>query len=422
MKTATASLALVVGLGAAFIAGAWHHEAATATAETRSGRKVHHYVDPMHPAYTSPKPGVAPDCGMQLEPVYEDAASQPLDEGVPDEPAAIQVSAQQQRAIGVRVANVDRIARGYDVRLFGRVAAEETRVYQVRVGVDGYVRDASTLTIGSRVAKDQWLATFSAFDARQPIQSMLVAVDVLDRSRKAGDNAVQLAVAAAALQQGKDRLLTLGMSPVHIEEIERTRLIPSLVKITAPAAGIVVARTAVMGQQIERGAELFRVADLRKVWIDAGAFGVDAESVRPGLEADVIVPGSGIRVRARVADALPQFDASSQSLKIRLEADNGGYLLRPDMFVDVELRVPAPPAVAVPADAVVHTGLESIVFLARGNARFEPHLVETGRRSGDLVEITGGLEPGDRVAVAGTFLLDSERRMHLARASAGDRR
>ena len=422
MKTATASLALVVGLGAAFIAGAWHHEAATATAETRSGRKVHHYVDPMHPAYTSPKPGIAPDCGMQLEPVYEDAASQPFDEGVPDGPAAIQVSAQQQRAIAVRVANVERIARGYDVRLFGRVAAEETRVYQVRVGVDGYIRDASSLTTGSRVEKDQWLATFSSSDARQPIQSMLVAADVLDRSRKAGDNAVQMAVASASLQQGKDRLLTLGMSPVQIEEIEKTRLIPSLVKITAPASGIVVARNAVMGQAIERGAELFRIADLRKVWIHADAFGVEADWLRAGLEAEVIVPGRPVRVRARITDGPPQFEASSQSLRIRLEAENANYVLRPDMFVDVNLRVPAPPAIGVPADAIVRTGLDTIVFLAREDGRFEPQRVDTGRRSGDVVEITRGLVPGDRVAVSGTFLLDSERRMRLTHAGAGDGR
>jgi membrane fusion protein, copper/silver efflux system len=341
---------------------------------------------------------------------------------MPSERTAIAASAQQQQIIGVQVATVERTAGGYGVRLFGRVAAEETRVYQVRVGVDGYIRDASTATTGSRVEKDQWLATFSAFDARQPIQSLLVAVDVLDRSRKAGDNAVQISVANASIQQGRDRLLTLGMSPVQIDEIVATRLIPSAVKVTAPAGGFVVARNAVAGQQIERGAELFRVADLRKVWIQADAFAVDADAVHAGVEADVVVPGRSKHVHAHVTDVLPQFDASSQSMKIRLEADNAGYLLRPDMFVDVDLRVPGAPAVAVPYDAVVRTGLESIVFLTREAGRFEPHRVETGRRLGDLVEITRGLEPGDRVAVSGTFLLDSERRMHLTRAGAGDGR
>jgi Cu(I)/Ag(I) efflux system membrane fusion protein len=419
MKTATVSAVLVIGVGVAFIAGAWHHEAATATAETPAGRRVHHYVDPMHPAYTSPKPGTAPDCGMQLEPVYEDAVSQSADRRMTGDAAAIQISLEQQSAMGVQVASVERISAGYRIRLFGRIAAEETRVYQVRVGVDGYLRDASSVTTGSRVEKDQWLATFSSFDARQPIQSMLVAVDVLDRSRKAGDNAVQMAVASASIQQGKDRLLTLGMSPLQIDEIEKTRLVPSTVRMTAPAAGFVVARSAVTGQQFERGAELFRIADLRKVWVHADAFGVDAEWVRAGLEAEVIVPGRPIPVRARLTDTLPQFDASSQAMKLRFEADNSAYLLRPDMFVDVDLRVPAPPGVAVPHDAVVRTGLDTFVYLAREAGRFEPHRVRTGRRSGELIEITHGLEPGDRVAVSGTFLLDSERRMHLDRSAAG---
>src|SRR3982751_5761193 len=139
MKTATLSAVLVVGLGAAFVAGGWHHDAATAKAESAKARKVHHYVDPMHPAYTSPRPGTAPDCGMELEPVYEDAASRQLGEPTSGERAAIQASAQQQQIIGVQVAPVERTSGGYGVRLFGRVAAEETRVYQVRVGVDGYI-------------------------------------------------------------------------------------------------------------------------------------------------------------------------------------------------------------------------------------------------------------------------------------------
>ena len=81
---------------------------------------------------------------------------------------------------------------------------------------------------------------------------------------------------------------------------------------------------------------------------------------------------------------------------MRLEADNPDYLLRPDMFVDVEFLIPLPPAITVPADAVLDSGLRKTVFVALGDGFFEPRSVVTGWRFGNRVEILDGLKPGDR--------------------------
>jgi YHS domain-containing protein len=101
---------------------------------------------------------------------------------------------------------------------------------------------------------------------------------------------------------------------------------------------------------------------------------------------------------------------------VRLEAENPGYLLRPDMYVDVELPIKFSPTLTVPADAVLDSGLRKTVFVDRGNGFFEPRTVETGWRSGDEVQICGGLMPDERVVVSGNFLLDSESRMKQAAA------
>ncbi len=87
--------------------------------------------------------------------------------------------------------------------------------------------------------------------------------------------------------------------------------------------------------------------------------------------------------QAKVSSVLPQFDPATRTLKVRLEADNPGYLLRPDMFVDVELPVTFPPAIVVPADAILDSGLKKTVFVDRGNGYFEPREVETGWRFGN---------------------------------------
>lgn len=112
-----------------------------------------------------------------------------------------------------------------------------------------------------------------------------------------------------------------------------------------------------------------------------------------------------------MSQVLPQFDPATRTLKVRLEADNPGYALRPDMFVDVELPIGFPATIAVPVDAVVDSGLKKTVFVDRGEGFFEPRQVETGWRFDDRVEIVKGLKPGEQIVVSGNFLIGSESRL-----------
>jgi len=97
-----------------------------------------------------------------------------------------------------------------------------------------------------------------------------------------------------------------------------------------------------------------------------------------------------------------------------MEVDNPDYILKPDMFVDVELPVQLPAAITVPSDAVLDSGLKKTVFVDRGDGFFEPREVETGWRIGNRVEVTKGLEPGEKIVTSGTCLIDSESKLELA--------
>jgi membrane fusion protein, copper/silver efflux system len=417
MKTATLSILLLVGLAAGFLAGAWYTQREEVSAAGLAGRRILYYVDPMHPAYKADKPGVAPDCGMPLEPVYGDAGKPTREMAASRTPGVLHVSSDMQQMVGVRVSPVATAAGTEKLRVYGRVAADENSVHTVDVGMDGFVREISSVTTGSEVKKDQWLASFSAPEIRQPIQGFLVAVELLERasSDEAG-GAIEFA--AAGLRQSVDRLLALGMSNVQIEEIRRTRQVPQHIKVTAPADGFVVARKISKGQKFGRGDELYRIADLRRVWILADVVGADAAYVKPGAAAEVSVPGLATSLRARVSsDVRPQFDAGTQSVTLRLEVDNPGFVLRPEMFVDVDMLVTLPPSIAVPVDALVDSGLKKTVFVERSAGVFEPRQVDTGWRFGGRVQIVKGLAAGDRVVVAGTFLLDSESRLQARTAA-----
>lgn len=117
-----------------------------------------------------------------------------------------------------------------------------------------------------------------------------------------------------------------------------------------------------------------------------------------------------------MADVPAQFDPATRAFKVRLEVDNPENLLRPDMFVDVEFLVVLQPAVVIPADAVLDSGMRKTVFVDLGKGFFEPRAVKTGWRFDGKVEIPEGLMPGERIVISGNFLIDSESRMKLAAA------
>lgn len=363
-------------------------------------RKVLYYQDPMHPAYTSDRPGTAPDCGMALVAVYEGRSG------------AVRIQPEMQRIAGVQVQAVDRAPATATLHLYGRVAPDETRIYRVASGIEGYATDISTVTTGSRVENGQWLATLAAPDARTAVQAYLVALEAHETHTQRPMDTPGLV--DSGVGQAADRLITLGMSKAQIEDIKRTRLVPAAIRVTAPAAGYVLSRGLTTGR-VAIGEEMFRIADLRQVWVFADVPSRDAEHIRPGAAADITLPGGSTVLRGRVSSAVPpREDPSSQSVRVRLDVENPGALLRPDLSVDVRLAIALPSSITVPVDAVIDGGLRKRVFVERADGSFEPREVETGWRFGDRVQIVSGLAPGDRVVVAGTFLLDSETRLRRA--------
>ena len=410
LKNAIYSFVLCAIAGASFLAGSLHDSRHPVTAAAADHRTPLYYRCPMHPNYTSDKPGIARCCGMALEPVY-DGPVPALAAGSSHASAdTIVVSPQQQQLIGVKVGTFEKVSGVERVRLFGRVVADESRIRKLTVGVNGYVRDVFEATTSSYVRKGQVLATFATIELRQPINAYISALDVLDRERKSGvttpgqTNATQTSVDLTV-----ERLLTLGVSPVQLETIRSTRVVPSEIQVISPIDGFVVARGVFAGQKFEAGMELFQIADLQRVWILADLPAEDTSRVTPGM--DVTVNVGGRTTKARVSSKVPpQFDSSTQSFKLRVEADNTGFVLRPDMFVDVHLEIPYD-GLALPSEAVVRSGLRNTVFVERAAGVFEPREVEIGRRLGDRIEIARGLSSGERIIVSGTFLLDSETRM-----------
>ena len=377
-------------------------------------RQILYYVDPMHPAYRSSKPGTAPDCGMDLVPVYADPAAQSI---VPNEMLAsgAEIGPSVQQLYGIRLAKAERQAQQQSVRLFGRVSAEDTRTFRVDFGADGYVKETHGDSVGTHVMKDQHLALIYSPDFLAVAGGYLAANE---RTPGAPNAAKDITSASAAAQNSAtvlaraDRLRNLGMSDTQIDEMTQSRKLPEDVYIVSPVDGFIVTRGISPGMRVMRETALYSVADLSKVWIEAEVFGRDAQSIRPGTSATVTVPDSNQALRASILSILPDVDPVTRAIKVRLEVNNPGTKLRPGMFVNVTVPVSQPDGLSVPADAVLDSGLEKRVFVQTTENHFEPRMVETGWQMGGRVQILNGLREGDVVVSSGTFLVDSESRLH----------
>jgi Cu(I)/Ag(I) efflux system membrane fusion protein len=416
MRRLSLAAAVVLAVAAAYGLGR-HHSYSEIPSKT--GHRVLYYVDPMHPSYKSDKPGIAPDCGMQLKPVFaQDIQNEPTPSSLAGLPAgAVSIDGPTQRLLGIRLATVERSRTTHIVRTVGRVVPEDTRVYRINSGIDGFIRETLQDSVGTQIKKDQKLATYYSPEFLSVASGFLAASERVpgavgtDGSRTMPFPGAVSKQGVSSLQGYTDRLRNLGMSDVQIRRMADSRQLPESVDVVAPADGFIISRSISPGQHFDHGMEFYRIADLRRVWVVAEVYQQETSFLRPGGFAEITLRDQGPRFSARITDSLPQSEAGGGTVKLRLEVDNPRFTLRPEMLVDVELPIRLPPAVTVPVDALVDSGEHVRIYVEHGEGVFEPRQVETGWRFGDQVEILRGVQPGERVVVAATFLVDSESRL-----------
>lgn len=410
------TIAALVLLGIGFAGGFLYQGGSGAGPHAAAGRTVARYTCPMHPTLTLDHEGQCPSCGMRLVPVYEDGrvGGPEGDTRVP--PGAVAVDASRQQVVGIATGVVEKWSGPGSVRTVGRVVPDERKVYRIAAATNGWIEETYSNTVGSIVRKGEALANFYARESLGAQQSYFYALDARDRFGSQNASEAQMASTNLQVQAAVDTLRALGMSDQQLEELARTRQRTNTITVRSPADAFVLVRNVSVGQRFEAGDQLYVLADISKVWVLADLFESDRSLYQPGKSVDVVYDGA--RFKARMSDVLPSFDSATRTLKARLELDNRGYRLRPEMFVDVEIEADLPEGLVVPHDAVLDTGLRKVVFVDRGEGYFEPRRVTTGWRRDGRVQILDGLKEGDRIVVSGTFLLDSESRMKAAAVGA----
>lgn len=396
-------LTILLAIALAVVVLARPDQKGSSTVVPKSGeKKVLYWVDPMNPGNRSDKPGKAPD-GMDLTPVYEEGAA----------PAAstvtgysnVTLNAERQQLIGVQTGVAEMRSLGRSVRTVGRVAVDETRLVKISTKFDGYIEKLFVNVTGQQIRKGQPLFSVYSPDLLATQQDYLLAM----RAAKASPS---------LLAASRQRLLLWDVSVADIRELQRSGTVRKSLTIHSPANGYVLNKIAVEGARVTPGEPLFEIANLDRVWIQADVYESELPFIQLGASATTTlsyVPG---RIwTGRVTFIAPTVDPMTRTVKVRSEFDNPDGALKPEMFADVVIQQPVRRVVVVPDSAVLQTGTRSIVFLVKGDGKFEPREVIVGTKSEQFYEVRSGLKAGEKVVIQANFLIDSESRLKAALAA-----
>ncbi|MFL5429467.1 MAG: efflux RND transporter periplasmic adaptor subunit [Myxococcales bacterium] len=371
------------------------------------------YRCPMHPEYTSDKPGECPICGMKLVPI-ESAGAPKRETGVPGL-AGVVIDAQRQQLIGLRTAEVTKGPISGDWRTVGRVAVDETRVRKVNVKVDGFVEKLFVDFVGKPVRRGQPIFELYSPDLLAVQNDYALAVTT--RAQLGGGPTGDDLVAAA-----RRRLELWDVPRSEIAHLDHGGAPLREMTLVSPISGVVTAKTVVQGSRVVAGDTPFEITDLSQVWVLADAHESDLPRVRVGTPVSLTMEAVPNRVfTGKVSFIDPVMDAKTRTAKVRLAFKNPRGELRPEMFGDVVFHTRPHDGLRVPADSILDSGDRKVVFVSLGDGRFEPREVEAGEAESDTVEVLSGVQAGERVVVRASFLVDSESRLKAALAALGSR-
>jgi Cu(I)/Ag(I) efflux system membrane fusion protein len=371
---------------------------------------------PMHPSIVQDHPGDCPICGMKLVKLEGTGggaagAGAPAPEGL----SGVTIDAARQQLIGMKVAHAERGAVGGSWRTSGRVAVDETRVHHVNVKFSGFMEHVHANFIGRPVKKGEPLFAIYSPELLAAQQEFLLALETRKRLAASGG----MTADGDALVAAARRKLELWDVPrSEIERLERTGEPSRTITFYSPASGVLTKKDVVPGMRVNAGDMPFEIVDLSRVWVLADAYETDLRQVKIGMSATLTLKAFPNRTfTGRVAFIDPLLDPKTRTAKVRVEFPNPSGELRPEMFGEVVLLGKSREGVRIPADAVIHSGTKSVVFVALGSGKFQPREVELGEGNSEFVEVVSGLEKGDGVVTRANFLVDSESRLRASLAA-----
>jgi len=422
------------------------HQHGEETASTAAKAQI--WTCSMHPQIRQPKPGKCPLCGMDLIPVQGGGEEEVGPRQLKLTPTAMKLAA-------IQTARVERRSVTSDIRMVGKVAADETRVRYITSRVPGRLDRLYVDFTGISVREGDHLVYLYSPQLITAQQELLQAL----KTAKTFDSGKSTAAAA------REKLKLWGLPPEQIREIEKRGKTIDHLTIYSPMSGIVIHKNAVEGMYVQTGSQIYTIADLSRVWVKLDAYESDLSWIRYGQTVEFeteAYPGEVFKGRISFID--PVLDQKTRTVKVRVNVSNPQYKLKPEMFVravvhsrlsvsgkvmDPELAgkwiSPMHPEIVkdgpgkcdicgmplvkaeklgfiavepgekgaplvIPASAPLVTGTRAVVYVKAAGKEgiFEGREIVLGPRTGDYYIVKEGLREDEEVVVNGAFKIDSD--------------
>lgn len=373
------------------------------------------YTCSMHPFIIKDKPGTCPICGMELikkiEAAPVDSAQTPEQKQQADMLGHVSLSPTQRVMANVATMAVKQASLNKEINAVGIVQYDQSRQAKVTAWIAGRIDQLHVNSVGSFVNKDKPVAEVYSPDLLATQQEYLLAV----RSREQLKNSSIPSISQngdGLVASSKQRLMLFGVKESQIAELEKAGKPNIRLPIFTPISGIVIEKMVQQGQYVNTGDALFNVADLSTVWVEIEVYENEFPNIHIGQQVEIKSQSfPGRPFTGRIAFIYPFLDPKTRTVKARVEMPNPGMKLKPDMFVNAVIKVPLGSSIVVPVTAVIDTGTRQVVWVEASAGMFEPRDVQVGQTSNDKIQILSGLRTGDKVAVSGGYLIDSESQL-----------
>ena len=356
-----------------------------------TGKRVLYYHDPMVPGNKFDKPAKSPFMDMMLVPVYADSDG---------DASQVTVSPRTQQNLGVRTALVTEAVLAPQLSAVGNIAFNERDQAIVQARATGYVERLHVRATLDRVAKGQLLAELYVPDWVAAQEEFLSVRRLAARPGAQGFGEL--------VDAARQRMRLAGMGEDQIARVESVGVVQARITITAPISGVLAEIGVREGSSVAMGMQIARINGLSTVWVNAELPEALAAQVRAGNAVEART-AAGISVKGKVGVVLPEINATTRTIKVRVELPNADRQLVPGMFATLHFKPAARPgALLIPSEALIATGTRNVVMVAQESGQFMPVEVETGIEANGKIEIKKGLKAGQRVVLSGQFLVDSE--------------
>ncbi len=324
------------------------------------------------------------------------------------------VSPERQQISGVRFGpvgfqNLERI-----IRTVGRLDFDEKKISTVNPKIGGWIEELYVDYTGKMVRKGQPLLSIYSPELVSTQEEYLLALKA-KKILSASPIADISGGGESLLQAARRRLLLWDITPKQIETLEKTGEIKKTMVLYAPADGFVMEKMAFKGMSLMPGVTLFKIGDLSTIWVIADIYEYELPFIKIGDKARITLayfPGESLEGTATYI--YPAVDPKTRTAKVRFDLPNPEFKLKPEMWANVELKIPLGRKLVVPEDAVMDSGTMQMVFVDRGQGHFESRHIQIGAKVQGYYEVLSGLREGEKVVTSANFLIDSESQLKAA--------